>query len=79
MERIADFLFEQTPFHAARIARAIYDAPSVLEQFPFRGRIGRREGTRELVLPSLPYVVIYIVDDDLIHIVRILHGAQQWE
>jgi len=51
----------------------------VLEQFPFRGRIGRREGTHELVLPSLPYVVIYVVDDDLIHIVRILHGAQQWE
>ena len=78
LERITNYLFENAPEHAERIARAIYNAPSSLLEFPFRGRPGRKEGTRELVLSPLPYVVVYQVSDDIIYIVRILHGAQNW-
>ena len=46
--------------------------------FPNRGRLGKKDGTRELVLSPLPYIVVYTVHGDLINIVRILHGAQQW-
>ena len=46
--------------------------------FPNRGRPGKREGTRELVLAPLPYVVVYTVQGDVVLVVRILHGAQQW-
>ena len=38
----------------------------------------KREGTRELVLTPLPYIVVYTVRGDVIFVVRILHGAQQW-
>ena len=58
--------------------RAVYDAPGTLLTFPHRGRPGKKEGTRELVLSPLPYVVVYAVRGDAIFIVRILHGAQQW-
>jgi len=34
--------------------------------------------TRERVMPSLPYVIVYPVRDDVVFVVRILHGAQQW-
>jgi toxin ParE1/3/4 len=78
LEEIADYLFEKTPVHAHRIVLQIYEAPQMLAQFPLRGRAGRRSGTRELVLSSLPYILIYTVSDDLIHIVRILHAAQRW-
>ncbi len=78
LDRISDYLLEQTPAHAARILLEIYDTPELLTSFPLRGRIGRKPGTRELVLTSLPYVLIYSVSDDLVYIVRILHGAQQW-
>jgi toxin ParE1/3/4 len=78
LERIADYLFTHAPDRAAELVRMVYDAPGALLTFPHRGRPGKKEGTRELVLSPLPYLVVYTVRDDVIFIVRILHGAQQW-
>jgi toxin ParE1/3/4 len=78
LERITNYLFEATPQHAPEVVRALYNAPSALLQFPHRGRPGNKEGTRELVLTPLPYIVVYRIASDVIHIVRILHGAQKW-
>ena len=78
LERIADYLFEKTPENAAQLIRRIYDAPSALKIFPNRGRQGKKQGTRELVIPSLPYIVVYQITAEVIYIVRILHGAQDW-
>ena len=58
--------------------RALYEAPATLLMFPNRGRLGKKEGTRELVMSPLPYIVVYTVREDAIYVVRILHGAQQW-
>jgi toxin ParE1/3/4 len=78
LEHIADYLFEHASERAAELVRSIFDAPAALLTFPFRGRPGRKEGTRELVLSPLPYIVVYAVRGDVIYIARILHGAQQW-
>src|SRR5881628_3243755 len=56
LEAITNYLCENTPEHAERIVRTIYNAPGSLLKFPSRGRSGRKEGTRELVLLPLPYV-----------------------
>lgn len=76
--RIADYLLTHAPGRASELVRAVYDAPSTLLTFPNRGRPGKKEGTRELVLSPLPYVVVYTVRADVIFVVRILHGAQKW-
>ena len=78
LERIANYLFEQTPQHAPELVRSIYGAPHPLLSFPRRGRPGKKEGTRELVLSPLPYIVVYRIAGEAIHIIRILHGAQKW-
>jgi len=78
LERITDYLFEKTPGHAPELTLGIYNAPSALLSFPYSGRPGKKHGTRELVLAPLPYVMIYRIRDDVIHIARILHGAQKW-
>jgi toxin ParE1/3/4 len=78
LEHVADYLFEQAPHRAAEVVRSIFDAPASLLTFPHRGRPGKREGTRELVLSPLPYIVVYTVHGDTIYIARILHGSQQW-
>jgi toxin ParE1/3/4 len=78
LEHITDYLFEKTPENASQLVRKIYDAPSTLTAFPNRGRPGKKPGTRELVIPSLPYIVVYQVDNNILHIVRILHAAQAW-
>ena len=47
LEGIADYLSAKTPEHAPDILRALYEAPAKLAAFPFRGRPGREDGTRE--------------------------------
>ena len=76
--RIADYLFEHTPDHAEHLVRALYEAPTALLMFPNRGRLGKKEGTREPVMSPLPYIVVYTVRVDTIYVVPILHWAQQW-
>ena len=78
LDHITDYLFQNAPKRAAEPVREIYNAPAALLTFPHRGRAGRKEGTREFVLSSLPYVVVYQITGEIIHVVRILHGAQKW-
>ena len=54
LQRIAEYLIEETPLHAERLIRAICNAPEVLLRSPLIGRSGRRQGTRELALSPLP-------------------------
>ena len=78
LELIADYLVEQAPDRAAALVRTIHDAPTALLTFPNRRRLGKKAGTRELVMSPLPYVVVYTVRGNVIYIARILHGAQRW-
>jgi len=78
LEHIADYLFEKASQNAAQLIREIYNAPSALKVFPNRGRQGRKQGTRELVIPSLPWIVVYQVTGKIVYVLRILHGAQDW-
>ncbi len=34
------------------------------------------ENTRELVTFPLPYIIVYRVDSDFVHIFRVLHAAE---
>lgn len=58
---------------AADVLRAIED----LRAFPNRGRPGRVQGTRELVL-TRPFLAVYEVREEEVQVLRILHGARQW-
>ena len=78
LQNIANYLFEKTPNHAARIVRELYSVPVSRAQFPNSGRLGKKAGTREWVMPSLPYVIVYQVRAGVLHIVRVLHGSQDW-
>lgn len=51
----------------------------LLRALPRLGHAGRKQGTREFVLPHLPYIVVYrvdIADEDELVILGIFHGAQ---
>ena len=68
------------PFRGGLVlaASSLYEAPATLLTFPRRGWFGKKEGTRELVMSPLPYIVVYTVRSDALYVVRILHRAQQW-
>ena len=54
LENITNYLFQNAPARAADLVREIYDAAAELPTFPYKGRKGKKEGTREVVLsPSL--------------------------
>lgn len=78
LEAIAEYLFEKSPQSAPQLIHKIYEAPLVLRNYPNLGRAGKKEGTRELVIAPLPYIVVYQIRGDNLFIVRILHGAQEW-
>lgn len=60
------------------MALSIYESLNALVEFPGRGRVDRKTGTRELFITGLPYLAIYRVGSDVVEILRILHGAQNW-
>ena len=73
------YIRRDNPIAARRVATEIYErAVASLNAFPYSGRPGRVQGTRELPLPPLPFVVVYRVRDDAVEIANILHGAQKW-
>jgi toxin ParE1/3/4 len=79
LTRICDYIEERGGSGSARqVAVSIYQGVSGLVAFPERGRIGRKPGTRELVLHPLPYLAIYRIREDVVEVLRILHGAQNW-
>jgi plasmid stabilization system protein ParE len=63
---------------AARVVTAIADAIGRLAKYPAMGRAGRVTGTRELVVPSTPYIVPYRVRGDAVEILRVFHAARKW-
>jgi len=48
-----------------------------LTNFPLSGRIGSVPGTRELIVPGLPYLVVYLVTDSEVVILRVFHAKQE--
>ncbi len=78
LERIAQRILRDNPAAAREVVEALYNGITNLKTFPNRGRTGRIEGSRELVFPSLPYIVVYRLKDQAVEIARIYHAAQDW-
>jgi toxin ParE1/3/4 len=76
--RIIEYIRQENPAAAQRIAKTIYESAGSLKSFPNKGRVGRVEGTRELPLPPLPFMVVYRVLKDRVEIANVIHGAQRW-
>jgi addiction module RelE/StbE family toxin len=63
---------------AAAQMKRIFDGIDQLKRFPQSAPVGRVQGTRELVIPRTPFLVVYSVDTDIINIVAILHASLRW-
>lgn len=76
LERISEYIAEDSPEAALRVARAIFSRIKELSKFPYLGRKGQEEGTREFVLTPLPYIAVYRVTEEVVEILHFYHGAQ---
>ena len=73
---IFEYISRDNPSAARHVVTAIENATDRLSQFPQSGRIGAIETTRELVVPRLPFIVVYRVINDTVEIIAVFHAAQ---
>lgn len=73
-----DWIAERDPWAAIDVGDAIHEAIARLADHPAIGRPGRVVSTRELVVVGTPYAVVYRIEQTVVLVLRILHGAQRW-
>lgn len=74
---IVDYISDDNPDAAQRVKDDIEAKTGNLLDFPRMGRLGRVEGTRELVVWA-NYIIVYQENAFTVRILRVLHAAQQW-
>jgi len=75
---LREYIGEDSEQSAARVALHIYTAIDLLATQPEMGRPGRVLGTRELVVSNTPCVIPYRVRRDLLELIAVFHGRQNW-
>jgi toxin ParE1/3/4 len=76
LEESNEYLKNKHPNYWQSTVRRLYQEILGLKDLPNRGRVGREEGTRELVFSPLPYIAVYRVRDQTVEVLRIYHGAR---
>jgi plasmid stabilization system protein ParE len=79
LDGISKYIADRNPNAARDVGARIREAIELLNIYPNIGREGTLAGTRELVVPGLPYVVVHRIesgDDAAVTILGIYHGAQ---
>jgi len=78
LDGVIDYIGRDDRPTAERVGREIVAAVSRLVAFPGLGRPGRVKGTRELIVPDLPYIVVYEARGDRVCVLRLLHAARAY-
>ena len=76
LEHISNYLKERHSHYRQPTMRKLYEPIRSLKELPQRGRLGREDGTRELLFPPMPYIAVYRVKEQTIEVLRIYHAAQ---
>ena len=77
LHEIADYINRKNPSAALHVPQGIREVFRILTIYPEAGRIVR-PNLRRLVVPRLPYLVYYTIDEaaDAVIIVTIRHAAR---
>ncbi|WP_037405097.1 type II toxin-antitoxin system RelE/ParE family toxin [Shinella sp. DD12] len=75
-----DYIARENPSAALDQLDEIERQSDMLAVYPEIGRVGRRHGTRELVVNRTSFILVYRLRPRLkrVEILRLLHGAQNW-
>jgi toxin ParE1/3/4 len=75
LAEIEEFITQDKPQAAGRVAIHLLSSVEHLAEFPQLGKPGRRPGTRELIIP--PYVITYRLRPDRLEILSVWHGRRR--
>ncbi len=77
LAEIRRYIANDKPIAARNVAARIKKAVNALKEHSALGRHGRIEGTRELVVSGLPYIIPHRVKNGIIEILRVFHTARE--
>lgn len=72
------YIAEDKPAAAGRVFERILSEVAVLATMPHIGRPGRVADTRELIVPSTPFIIPYRVHEGHVVILAVIHAARRW-
>ena len=75
---IREYIAQDSPASAAKVAATILQAVELLRNQPRVGRPGRILGTRELVIPRTSYIIPYRIQGETLELLAVFHGRQRW-
>jgi len=78
LDLIGAHISKDNPDAAAAVVARLIASVDALAVHPGIGRTGRIAGTRELVIPALPYIIPYRVTPTTVDILTVMHAAQKW-
>jgi toxin ParE1/3/4 len=78
LTEIGDYIAKDNPEAAKRFIQAIRSTVEQLRENPNMGSRGHLEGTREIVIPRLPYYAAYRVTETAIEVFAVIHTARNW-
>jgi toxin ParE1/3/4 len=70
------FIARDKPDAAEAILDTLLDTAGRLGKFPAMGIKGHVAGTRELIVPHLPYILIYRKRGDRVEILNLFHASR---
>jgi toxin ParE1/3/4 len=77
LENELNYIANQDPKAARLIFNRINHAINLLAEQPKMGKLGRVNGTRELVIPKTRYVIPYRIKKNRIELLRVFHTSRQ--
>lgn len=78
LDEIEAYIAEDSSAVAVDVVVKIIKAVSFLGEQQGIGRAGRVPGTKELVIPGLPYIVPYRVKEEVVQVLRVYHTSRKW-
>ena len=78
LESIYNWIAQDSPATARSVVDRLFSSVELLISFPFIGHVGHDQDTFEWVVPRLPYIVVYEVDQaqEQVIVTAVFHGAQ---
>ncbi len=77
LDEIAAYIADADEEAAQRVVERLTASVATYSHFPGMGRVGPIDGTREIVVARLPYIITYSVQGEVFEVLGIRHGAQQ--
>ena len=77
MAAIKQYIAADNPIAAEQVVTYIIATADSLSAFPLLGRMGRKAGTRELVVPQYPYLLVYRLTASKVTILTVAHQSRK--